>query len=199
LNRGKKEGYQDIERMDQMSSLWGTPSDPHSLTPLVETMKRIIEKEGRFLAEGNLLLYVITDGLNTNLEGKEDVPQMDEYLNELMRSYSNLYVTFVACAGSENLLENMDKYSKLYARVGVVDQFRVEMREQQTKHASEPGFKFTIGDLLTKLALVSLVPQVKELFMDTEEEKEDREGDSGQVNFFPAPSAPPQPINPYAQ
>ena len=177
LNRGNQNGLHDISSMEQLADLFEIQSNQNCLTPLVRTLQRVIQNEQETLTEGNLLIYILTDGLNSNDEGKEDVGQMDAYLDVLMKTYRNLYITFVACVSQEELLQSMDKYAKMYPRVGVVDQFRVEMNEQNKKHAEEQDFSFTMGDLLTKLALVSLVPQVKEKFNDDDDEGKTIEGE----------------------
>jgi len=168
LNRGQKWG---VRQMEELESILKIQSNENCLTPIVQTLEKLIDDERRqnTLTEGNLLLYIITDGLNTNQNGEKDVKQMDNCIQQIMQ-YENVYITFVATCDNEDLLQNMDKYSQMYSRVGVVDQWRVEQKEQAEKHGKEPEFSFTLGDLLTKLALVSLIPQVKEKFRDDEDD-----------------------------
>lgn len=160
LNR---EGVSGVKSFEQIKDCFMKPPESHHHTPTVDCLKRIIHSERQILTERNLLIFIATDGKPTTHFGEDAVDQMDEYLEEIMDQYPNLYITFMACISDESLLKTMDQWARKYPRIGVVDAYYVECKEMKEKHAQ---LQFTHGDYITKALLVSIDPDIKQRFRD---------------------------------
>ena len=158
-----EKGIHGVKNFNEVAHLFETKPIPEDLTPIVKTLRKVAMDLKR-AGEGPISLHLISDGIN-NENGTDDLKAMDACMKELMESHKNLFLTISVCADDEKLLWEMDKYGAMYQRVGVVDQFRTEQYEQNEKHTT-PGFSFTVGDFITKLALVAWDPTVKSLFAD---------------------------------
>ena len=172
LHRQGKKGVRDF--MDVKECFSGKPREN---TPIVRTLKNIISSEHKYLQENKLLVFIATDGINTNDLGENDPQGLVRYVDLLMKTYPNLHITFMACVSDENLLKVMDNMGKKHKNVGVVDEFNVEYKEQMEKHANDPNFTFTIGDFITKCLLVSVDPIIKALFNDDDSDDDGGNGD----------------------
>lgn len=172
LNR---EGKRGVRLFQEVKDCFDRKPTKHDLTPMVKSLKRIIANKKTVMAENNLLIFIATDGAPTDDQGHANIPEMDKYLEHLMAEYPNLYITFMACVSDEKLLKTMDKWGQKYDRIGVVDEYYVEYKEMMDKHKDEPEFQFTHGDYITKALLVSIDPEVKQLFRDESSSSDEEE------------------------
>lgn len=104
---------------------------PDGGTPTVRVLKRIINKKAHVMRDKNLIIYITTDRQPTDDAGNGNFQQLDDLIVKLMNKYPKLYITFMACVGTEELLKNMNKLGKKYAHIGVVDEYKVEEREME--------------------------------------------------------------------
>ena len=163
MNRAPK---LNVKSFDEVRECFLKKPTEYDLTPTVGMLEKIIAVNQRVMVEKNVIIFLATDGSPTNIEGQEDIENLNKYVDYVMRQYPRLYITFMACVSDEALLATMDNLGKKYKRVGVVDQFNVEYKEMMAKHASKPNFTFTMGDYVTKALLVSIDPETKALFTD---------------------------------
>ncbi|MHB1952796.1 MAG: vWA domain-containing protein [Sulfobacillus sp.] len=158
-------GRRNLRSFAQAEDMFAAP--PSGMTPIVARLRQIIaESLGQLESGCRLLIFIATDGQPTNDSGRIDVNELNHYVDFLMTNYPNLHLTFMACVSDESLLEVMDSLGEMYPRVGVVDEFQVEKKEMQEKFQNDPDFEFTISDYLVKAALVSLDPEIKQIFRD---------------------------------
>lgn len=157
-------GKQNIKTFEEAAYLF--QNIPDGGTPTLKILRQIINEKAYIMSEKNLLIFIATDGQPTDHHGNHNFPQLANYIGELMNTYPNLYITFMACVSDESLLKNMDQLGEKLTRVGVVDEFNVEFKEMMEKHGSEPGFTFTMGEYITKALLVSIDPEIKAQFRD---------------------------------
>lgn len=167
LNR---EGKQNVKNFAEIEPYFAKRPTEHDLTPTVRALQNIIAQHQKTLSEKNLLIFIATDGQGTDANGQVNIPEMDNYLRQIHESYRNLYITFCACVSDESLLKIMDKWGREMPRIGVVDQYVVEYKEMMEKHGKNPEFSFTQGDYVTKALLVSIDPDIKQLFRDDDDE-----------------------------
>ena len=160
MNRGS---YRNVQHFSHIQSMFVTP--PTGGTPTVDLLRQIITDNIPILqGERNLLIFIATDGIPTDRNGDNDTPRLNTYLRQLMAQYPNLYITFMACVSDESLLEVMDNWGQTMPRVGVVDEFKVECKEMLERY---PHIKFDKSEYIIKSMLVSIDPEIKELFNDT--------------------------------
>jgi hypothetical protein len=163
MNRGS---MMNVKKFEDVAHLFIQPPQKGHFTPTVATLKRIIEDNHEYLTEHKLLIFIATDGEPTNEYQRRDVEGFNDYINWLMNTYSNLYITFIACVSDENLLGLMDDLGDKYKNIGVVDEFQVERKEMMEKHKDEPGFTFTMAEYIVKAMTVAFDPEIKALFKD---------------------------------
>jgi flagellar motor protein MotB len=118
MNRGS---MLNVKRFEDVAHLFVARPQRIHMTPTVPTLKKIIDANHEYLLEQKLLIFIATDGEPTNEQYKKDIPQFNIYIDYLMNTYENLYITFIACVSDENLLQIMDNLGSKYKHIGVVD------------------------------------------------------------------------------
>lgn len=175
LNRS---GQRNVRSFQEIEQLFVKKPEKHDLTPIVKMLKEIIATEEQNMAEKKVLIFLAFDGQPTDSTGHVNISEMDAYLDEIMAMYSNLYITMMACVSDEALLKNMDRWGRKHVRIGVVDEYFVEKKEQEDKHDGDQNFEFTHGDYITKALLVSVDLEIKALFRDDSSSSSDGSGGS---------------------
>jgi len=152
-----RKGKKNISTFDDIKSHF--TDMPDGYTPLADTLRKVVSDNEEYMKENNLIIYILTDGSPTTTDGYDDKDTVRRNISAYMQNFRNLYMTFMMCVSDEDLLDFADKIGQQHKRVGVVDEFNVEVKEMK-----ERGINMSYGDYVTKALLVAIDPDIKKQF-----------------------------------
>lgn len=148
LNRGQVGSVTDPSQLEP----WFATA-PYGSTPLVNTLRRVFADKAKSLAEREVFVYVVTDGVPD-----EGIPALREALLSMPAS---AHVTILACTNERSVLSQLQTLDEGVPRVDVLDDYDHE-REEVLK-AQGKGFAFSFGDYIMKAMLGALDPYMDAL------------------------------------
>lgn len=122
---------------------------PQGYTPLVGAMDKVV-KEKLTRESKPLLMIVATDGIPTDVYGKQDKDGFRKWLKN--RDADRIRMTILACSDNESDVGYLNKLDKDIKNLDVVDDYKSESQEYMQLHKSGTG-TFTWGQYYTKAIL----------------------------------------------
>ena len=130
---------------------------PSGYTPLVSKLTEIFQSSmARSDREKKLLVFVATDGRPTDIEGKEEVDELERLMKEI-RNSNTTYVSFLLCTDERRCVDYMAKWDQNMVHVDVTDDYKTE-REKILQCQQDPNFPFTYDDYIVKALVGSIIP-----------------------------------------
>ena len=156
LNRPKVTNVKNVNQLDQVFQKH--PTD-YCLTPLSETLDRILVEQRQKFLNGHTVIVIATDGQPMSADASDSVQRFSQTLaNRHVRvgipSPEMIPVTILACTNDQRsvgYLNELDKDTHLY--VDVCDDYQSESAELRDLFGGD--FPFTLGDYTLKCLLGS--------------------------------------------
>ncbi|CAF3650288.1 unnamed protein product [Rotaria sordida] len=153
LNREKRLRVKDPTTVEHA---FKTP--PIGYTPMVPVLKNIFQSElARRGRDKKLLVFVATDGLSTDEEGNDNVPELERLMQE-ERQANTTYVSFLLCTDDPDCVRCLKRWDGTMVNVDVTDDF--ETQKKQVHECSGADYPFSHGDYIVKALVGAIVRAV---------------------------------------
>ena len=146
----------DPKTVDQVFS-----TRPCGYTPLAPALEEIfcstLAHRGR---DKKLLVFVATDGVPTDSDGNENVPELERVMTQV-RKIETTYVAFLLCTDDPNCVSYLTKWDQTMDNVDVTDDFHTE-RSNVWKYQGK-NYPFSFGDYVVKALIGAVDPVIDAL------------------------------------
>ena len=92
LNR---EPMRNVKNAEDLIPVFAVP--PSGPTPIVRTLRQILQEKQLEIQERKLLILIATDGVPTNESGKQDIKTLEQALRHERNPINRIPVTIIAC------------------------------------------------------------------------------------------------------
>ena len=131
---------------------------PSGYTPLASTLDKVFQsplsRPGR---DKKLLVFVATDGVPTDNDGNENVPEL-EYIMRQKRQTDTTYVAFLLCTDDPSCMSYLTNWGQTMGNVDVTYDFYTE-RSRIRKYQGN-DYTFSFGDYVVKALIGAVDPAV---------------------------------------
>ncbi|CAM4829617.1 unnamed protein product [Rotaria magnacalcarata] len=137
LNR---QPLRNVKNAEQLIPVFAVP--PAGPTPIVRTLRQVLQEKRLEIQERKLLILIATDGVPTNDNGQQETKPLEHALRHERNPINRIQVTLIACTDdNECKISNLD----------VADDYRSEREEIQKVQGK--NFPFSFGGYVVKILM----------------------------------------------
>ncbi|CAF3830554.1 unnamed protein product [Rotaria sp. Silwood1] len=152
-----------VRNSEQLIPVFAVP--PSGPTPIVPIFQRVLRDKQHEIEERKLLILLATDGVPTDDQGNRDIRSFKHVLKHERKPTNHIPVTIIACTDEDDCIEYLNDWDRNIPNLDVVDDYRNEKKEIQTRQGKD--FPFSFGDYVVKI----LMGGVDSWFDDLDEKK----------------------------
>ncbi|CAF3903639.1 unnamed protein product [Rotaria sp. Silwood1] len=152
-----------VRNSEQLIPVFAVP--PSGPTPIVPIFRRVLRDKQHEIEERKLLILLATDGVPTDDQGNRDIRSFKHVLKHERKPTNHIPVTIIACTDEDDCIEYLNDWDRNIPNLDVVDDYRNEKKEIQTRQGKD--FPFSFGDYVVKI----LMGGVDSWFDDLDEKK----------------------------
>lgn len=138
----------NVTKSEQLADSFAIP--PQGATPLVSTLRRVLQDKKDKINTRKLLIIIATDGEPTDVHGRVTIEEFRHVLQYERIPIKNVPVTIMACT-DVNSIDYLNNWDKQIDHLDVVDDYKNE--KNQILACQGANFPFSYGDYVVKILM----------------------------------------------
>lgn len=136
---------------------------PRGQTPILKTLRQVLNDKKHSLSEKKLLIILVTDGEPTDDKGNTDgeIQKLFNCLKNERKPINKIHTTILACTDDDNTMNYLENWDSKLENFDVVDDYYSEKIRIQNSMGST--YRFSFGDYIVKILLGSIDKELDQL------------------------------------